>query len=259
VDRVQHLLGQVRYRKAVSFEDREAIFRQRYDAYLREGGIDPNERGLFTDEYDDTPNGSIFGLYIGDQLCASMRIHVATAACPAMPAMWAFSDVLEPELEVGKTIVDPSRFVVAYEASRQYPALAYITARLGWLAGAHYGADIVLSTARAEHQAFYRRVFNYHVVTECRPYHTLKKPLALLFLDYKANRGDVERRYPFLCSTRSERVRIFGPLLMTRVWDGASRQRPTAQPRIANNSTNKALVFSPRDGSALARNTNTRS
>lgn len=210
-DRVQMVLDLVRYRRAETPEDREAIFRQRYNAYLREGAIDPNPTARFTDEYDETPNAEVFGLYIGSRLVASMRIHATSADCKDMPAMWTFPDLLEPEIAAGRTIVDPSRFVVDYEASREHPELAYITARLGWIAGEHYDADLVLSTARAEHQAFYRRVFNYRLMSECRPYKTLKKPLSLLFLDYKIQKDVVERRYPFLRSTASERLEVFGP------------------------------------------------
>lgn len=211
-ERLKFLAASVKYRKAVTTREREAIFRQRYIGYLREAAIDPNPENRFTDEYDRSPNVTIYGIYLGGALCASMRIHVASRACRALPAMWAFSDILDPELDAGKLIVDPSRFVVDHHASRKHPELAYITARLGWMAGEHYDADIVLSTARKEHQAFYRRVFNYRVVSECRPYHILKKPLSLLFLDYKFHQKAVEARYPFLESTKSEREGIFGPV-----------------------------------------------
>ena len=210
VQRVQELVANIEYRRAVTQVERERIFRQRHAAYLKEDAIEPVDGGLFTDEYDETENGAVYGLYLGDRLCASMRIHVADASCRKLPAMWAFADVIDPEFDAGKTIVDPSRFVVDYEASRERPELAYVTARLGWIAGQHYNADIVLATARREHQAFYRRVFNYRLMTDCRPYHTLKKPLSLLFLDYKEQKEAVEGRYPFLRSTPEERERVFG-------------------------------------------------
>lgn len=211
VDRVQELLSNIHYRQAVTREERVAIFRQRYDAYLREGAIDANDAGLFTDEYDDVENAQLFGLWHGDRLCASMRIHATAPGCRKIPAMWTFADILEPELQAGRVIVDPSRFVVDQRASRDHPELAYVTARLGWIAGEHYGADLVLSTARAEHQAFYLRVFNYRLVADCRPYHTLKKPLSLLFLDFQHQKERVEARYPFLRSTAGERLAVFGP------------------------------------------------
>lgn len=211
VDKVQRLVERVEYRLAVTDAEREAVFRQRHEAYLREGAIDPLPSGLFTDEYDETENALVYGLYVDGELGASMRIHATSPDCRAMPALWTFADVIEPELALGRTIVDPSRFVVDHEASRAHPELAYVTARLGWIAGEHFDADIVLSTARAEHQAFYRRIFNYRLVAPCRPYRTLKKELSLLFLDYQIQKATVEARFPFLRSTPAERQRVFGP------------------------------------------------
>ncbi|MBP0441386.1 N-acyl amino acid synthase FeeM domain-containing protein [Tianweitania sediminis] len=210
VDRVQKLLERVEYRPARTPEDREQIFRQRYAAYLREGAIVANSTGRFTDPYDETPNAQLLGLFVDDNLCASMRIHATGSGCFELPAMWAFADILKPEMERGRRIVDPTRFVVDAQWSRQYPELAYLTARTGWVAGEHYKADLVLSTARAEHQAFYKRVFNYRLVCDCRQYHTLTKPLSLLFLDFQEQRNVVEARYPFLRSTRAEREAMFG-------------------------------------------------
>lgn len=209
-ERVSDLLAHVTYRVARTWREKEAIYRQRYDAYLREGAIEPIDDGLFTDEYDRTDNVQIIGLYVDGALSASMRIHHTTTGAHDMPAMWAFRDHVGPELARGRSIVDPSRFVVSYDASRRYPELVYLTARTGWIAGAHYDADLVLSTARTEHQAFYRRVFGYRLVCGCRAYGTLKKPLSLLFLDYKVQRSIVESRYPFFRSTPEERETIFG-------------------------------------------------
>jgi hypothetical protein len=49
VDRVHALLCRIEYRKAASPSEREAIYRQRHRAYLRERAIDPITGGLFTD------------------------------------------------------------------------------------------------------------------------------------------------------------------------------------------------------------------
>ena len=45
-DRVLALLERVNYRRADTAEEREAIFRLRYEAYLREGAIPPSTRDL---------------------------------------------------------------------------------------------------------------------------------------------------------------------------------------------------------------------
>lgn len=208
-ERAQNLLERLDFRRAETEEEREAIFRQRYNAYLGEGAILPNPDRRFTDKYDDLGNTWIIGLFLDERLVSSMRISVATKEFPDMPGMSAFADELQPELDAGKIVVDPSRFVVDRTVSRDNRHLAYLTARIGWIAAEYFKADLVLSTARKEHQAFYRRVFNYQVITEPRPYLGLTKPLGLLFLDYPAMRDEVNHRYPFFRSTFFERRMLF--------------------------------------------------
>ena len=78
-DRVLALLERVNYRRADSAEEREAIFRLRYEAYLREGAIPSSTSKRFCDALDDTTNAWIFGLYIEGELVSSIRLHVAVS------------------------------------------------------------------------------------------------------------------------------------------------------------------------------------
>ena len=208
-DGVADLLEKVDYRLALTEADREAIFRLRYQAYLREGAITPNFSRRFSDKYDDSDNSWIFGVYIDGQLASSIRIHVATAAYPEMPALGPFSDILVPELESSKVIIDPTRFVTNAEASRAYPDLRFATVRVPYIACEFFGADLLLATVRSEHQAFYRRTFGHVVAAEARPYPTLTKPLSLMTLDYFAMKDRVVHRYPFFRSTAFERRMLF--------------------------------------------------
>jgi hypothetical protein len=73
-DRISGLLARIEYRRADSVEDREAIFRLRYDAYLREGAISPDPSERFADRYDDAVNSYLFGLYVDDKLASSMSL-----------------------------------------------------------------------------------------------------------------------------------------------------------------------------------------
>src|SRR4249920_1401683 len=167
-DRVMALLERVDYRRADTHEDREAIFRLRYAAYRREGAIPHSASERFCDALDDTDNAWIFGLYIEGELASSIRMHVASRQSPVMPALNVFSDLLSPEIAVGRTIVDPTRFVIDRTASRRYPELCYVTTRLAVLASEYFSADLLLATVRAEHQAFYRRVFGHRLASEPR-------------------------------------------------------------------------------------------
>ena len=127
---VAKLLDRIDYRRADTAESREAIFRLRYQAYMRDGTITANASGTFSDHYDDTDNVYLFGLYIDGELASSIRIHVATREHPYFPTLEVFPEYLQPQLDAGKVIVDPTRFVADERLSRIHRALPYATLRL---------------------------------------------------------------------------------------------------------------------------------
>jgi N-acyl-L-homoserine lactone synthetase len=208
-DRVAQLLDRIDCRPAYSEEEREAIFRLRYQAYLREGAIGPNFSGTFCDPYDDSENAWLFGLYLEGELASSIRLHVAAGAYRDFPSRKVFADLLEPELDAGRVIVDPTRFVTDRRHSRLNPGLPHVTLRLAWLAAEYFAADHFLVAVRAEHQAFYRRTFNHRPICEPRPYPLLAKPISLMTLRYPSVAAQVHQRYPFFRSTFFERRMLF--------------------------------------------------
>jgi N-acyl amino acid synthase FeeM len=210
VDRVMKLLNRVDYRRIETAEEKESVFRLRYQAYMREGAIAPNASETFSDGLDNSPNVSIFGVYLDGKLASSIRLHVASPACGELPALNVFADILGPQLAAGRTIIDPTRFVADRELSRRYPELCYVTTRLAWLASEYFETDVLLATVRLEHQAFYRRTFGHQAICPARHYPSLTKPISLMALDYAASRVAVPRRYPFFHSTHFERRMLFG-------------------------------------------------
>src|SRR5262249_13562533 len=208
-DRVAQLLDRIDCRPAESAEDREAIFRLRYEAYLREGAIAPNFLGTFWDPYDDADNAWLFGLYLDGELASSLRLHIPTREHPDSPSHHVFPDLLQPELDAGKIILDPTRFVTSRHHSRLCPGLTYATVRLAWLAAEHFEADHFLVAVRAEHQAFYRRTFNHRLICEPRPYPLLAKPISWMTVHYPSAADWVHQRYPFFRSTFFERRMLF--------------------------------------------------
>jgi hypothetical protein len=208
-DRVLALLERVEYRQAETCEEREAIFRLRYHAYRREGAIAPNASERFADVLDDTGNTWIFGVHVDGELASSIRLHVASRKVRDLPALNVFPDMLSPELAAGKTIIDPTRFVIDRAASKRFPELCYVTTRLAWLASEYFHTDLLLATVRAEHQAFYRRLFGHRLLCDPRHYPSLAKPVSLMALDYAMVRGHVPQRYPFFRSTLFERRMLF--------------------------------------------------
>lgn len=202
------LFDKVDYRLVESAAEREDIYRLRYRAYLKEGAIDPNRAERVCDRFDDLPNSWIFGVYLNGELASSLRISVASSQFRDCPSMDVFPDLLGPEIERGKVIVDPTRFV-ADPSRANHPELPYITLRLAFVACAYFNADLGLATVRAEHQAFYRRVFMHRSISEPRDYPGLKKPIVMMAVDFPAMRDKVFARYPFLRSTLFERRMLF--------------------------------------------------
>jgi len=208
--RLAELVAKIDYQRADTPEQRKAIFRLRYEAYLRDGGILPNPERLFSDPYDDAANGYIFGLYIDGKLATAIRLHIASKdRIPDFPSLKVFPDYLQPELDAGKVLLDTTRFVADERLSRRYRGLPYATVRLCVLAAEHFGADHVLAAVRADHQAWYQRSFDHQVVCEPRPYPHLARPIGLLTVNFPAIKGEWYRRYPFFHSTALERRRLF--------------------------------------------------
>ena len=208
-DRLALLLAKTTCRRADSAEERDAVFRLRHEAYVRDAAIDPNRSGTFTDPYDEKSNVHIFGLHVDGELAGAIRLHIASAQHPEFPTGEVFPEHLLPEIGAGRVIVDVTRFVADWNLARVHRGLPYITLRLAWLAAEYFGGDHILAAVRVEHQAFYRRAFNFHLACGARPYPLLIKPVALMMLNFPTARDDMYRRYPFFHSTASERRKLF--------------------------------------------------
>lgn len=202
-------LEHVDYRLAETPQEKDTIYHLRYRAYLREGAILPSESQRVTDRYDDLPNNYTFGVYFRGELCSSIRISVLTSEFRGSPSSEMFSDMLHPELDRGRVIVDPTRFVADPDKAKRFPELPYVTVRLGWVACAHFNADIGLANVRPEHRAFYRKVFLQEPWGEPRLYPGLIKPVGLMAADYPAIRERVFQRFPYMRSSAFERRMLF--------------------------------------------------
>ena len=231
-DRMQDLLASVTCR-AVEGEDFEDVCRLRYAAYRRDGSLPERESERFSDRYDLLSNTTTFGLFTDSGLAGSLRVHLFDRDTPDSPATSTFPDIVEPWLDGGALLVDGTRFVVGEAAARRHPYLAYLVARIAWIAGHHYEPDWIVTTCRPEHQAFYRRVFGHEVIAAPRPYPNLTRPQGLMRLDQRARTSAVHRRYPFFHSTPRERSILFGArprALATTVAIGGTESRPRPGP-----------------------------
>jgi N-acyl-L-homoserine lactone synthetase len=203
------LLGQVDYRLAETPEELEEIYKLRYRAYLREGAIVESPLQRNTDQYDGLPNSWTFGVYFHGELYSSVRISVLTSAWRLSCSTEIFGEILHPRLDRGEIIIDPSRFVADPDKARRFPELPYLTLRLAYMACEYFNADLGLAIVRAEHQAFYRRVFLHETIAEPRLLPGLLKPVGLMAADFPALKEKVFERYPMMRSTAFERRMLF--------------------------------------------------
>src|ERR1700744_2103673 len=202
-------LEYVDYRLAETPEDKDELYRLRYRAYLREGAILPSPDERVSDRFDDLPNTFIFGVYVHGELFSSIRVSVLSSECRESPSLAMFPDLLDPELDRGKVIVDPTRFVADPEKARRFPELPYVTVRLGYVACGYFNADIGLANVRPEHRAFYRKVFLQEPWGEPRLYPGLIKPVGLVAARYHETRDTVFQRFPYMRSSAFERRTLF--------------------------------------------------
>jgi len=230
-DRVMRALERVEYRQALGAPDRERIFNLRYHAYLREGAIAAKDDERFTDPVDDQANCLIFGVHVDGELAGAIRLSIAVPGLPLIPTANVFPDTVLPQLEAGRVLVDPTRFVADARWSRELPELAYLTLRLPWLAMEQFHADIMLAAVRPEHYPFYRRLWGNTVVSPPRLYPGLAKPVMLSQLDYAKAAPRVEALYPFFRARRDERATIFGGSDLT--WRPAIVDTPPARPALS--------------------------
>jgi N-acyl-L-homoserine lactone synthetase len=202
------LLDRVDYQLAETDAERDEIYRLRYRAYLQEGAILPNKDHRVSDHFDDLPNSWIFGVRLDGELVSSLRISVASQAHPMTPSVEVFPELLKPELAKGKVMVDPTRFVAEPARAGRFPELPYMTLRLAYVACQYFNADIGLASVRAEHQAFYRRIF-LHTLAPPRDYPGLIKPISLMAINFPDQRERVFARFPHLRSSYFERRMLF--------------------------------------------------
>jgi N-acyl-L-homoserine lactone synthetase len=212
-DRLSSFIERIQPHRADTDEEREAIYRLRYDAYLKEGAIAPAFGRRFVDRFDELDNVFVFGVHYEGKLISSIRVNVVSEQYPDSPAMEVFPDVLTPHLKAGKVIIDATRFVVDAAASRHHPELPYATVRLGVLACEYFRADYGLATVRVEHQAFYKKLLLAEVMSQPRMYPSLKQPITLMATDCLEKGARILLRYPAMRSTAAERDRLFGSVI----------------------------------------------
>ncbi len=207
---VMEMLERIEYRRCETGEDLEAAYRLRYRAYHEHGLLDAIIDGKLVDHLDETPNCYCFGIFMDGELISTVRLHHLTHAMPISPAMTVFGDRLMPRLAAGETFIDPSRLAIDPDlSSSANRSLPYATLRLAVMANEYFGATGCVSMIRAEHAAFYARIFGSAAVGTPRIYPPFTFPAFLYESRCADNLQPTLERFPFFRSTAGERRMMF--------------------------------------------------
>ena len=120
-----------------------------------------------------------------------------------------FGEILHPRLDRGEVIIDPARFVADPDKAKRFPELPYVTVRLAYMACEYFNADLGLAIVRAEHQAFYRRVFLHETIAEPRLFPGLLKPVGLMAANFRRCGKGSSSVIRIMRSTAFERRMLF--------------------------------------------------
>jgi hypothetical protein len=164
---------------------------------------------MFHDAMDEINNAWLIGVFIDGELASALRLHISANLSDPLPTRTPFPDILEPLLRAGNLIIDVTRFVARLDFSQTYSEVPYLTLRPAFMAEDFLRADFIIAACRAEHQAFYRRMFGGVPWSAPRPYPHLKRPMALVGHPCDTLRDEVYTKYPFYRSTEREQQSLF--------------------------------------------------
>ena len=206
---MMQLLEHVEYRLITGGEDLEAIYRLRYQSYLRSGMCGPIASGMFEDRWDNLPNSYRFGVYFDGHLVSTLRIHYISSEHPYSPSVDAYPEILLARLARGESFIDGTRFATDADSAPAPGVLPFLTLRLGMVASCYFGQTAVLTPVKVEHSAFYHRIFHAEQKTEGKVFPGVLAPIALFEIPCGENLRLTLERFPFFKSTPMEQRLMF--------------------------------------------------
>jgi hypothetical protein len=217
-------------RVAGSYPERDAIFKLRYQSYLRAGLVSQNSFLRYIEPADHATNASLMGLYVDRRLISSLRLQISNASSPHFSSLELFPHVLEPLLRSDKTIVDMSRVVTEGESARPYVWMPYLILRSWIVAAEHFRADYISAAMRPQHLLFYSRLLGSELHSEIRRPPDDPTTLGLVTVSFASSAKRLYENLPFLRSTPLERQQLFEhgttPIKATALQSRRTRDTP---------------------------------
>jgi len=204
---INRVINGDRYRlqPAMDGKTREIVYSLRYSAYLDAEAIEPNDSGLFEDEFDNQPNCINHLLTRNGVTVAAIRsCYVSADRQTRSLGYLNYSEEIE-RVCASNSIVESNRFVVEPEFDR-LPLEAYILLFAAILEHRNTtGARFVMTAVRPKHIGLYKRLLNFSPWSPERVYPGLKVPMVLLGGDYHTDGETVISNIPKLLVSREER------------------------------------------------------
>lgn len=181
-------------------EERDRVYRLRYECYRRDGAIPPHPERRFTDSFDLAPNHFSFW---SNEPAATVRISVVRPdlGWTDAPVRHVYDGHPRFEPIAAQSFVEASRLCFGPLARRE--VFVRLVAHMAALAE-FYGVDWLIACPRVEHVRVYERMFGFRPLAEPRRYFGVAFETRLLGI----RRADLRA---FVATDR----------LMTRAWDEA--------------------------------------
>ncbi|MBN2331034.1 MAG: hypothetical protein JXC85_04400 [Candidatus Aenigmarchaeota archaeon] len=143
-------------RKANGHDELQAIFRLRYESYLRKGYIPSNQDGIMLDEWDESPDTTHFVAMESGELLGAVRLVLDSIK--GLPMERVFPEAIKKLRKQGRKVAEASTLVVAEGPSGSSRKLWMKLCRTLWMEAEARHIDDLCIAVTQNHVGFYKRL-----------------------------------------------------------------------------------------------------
>lgn len=175
---------EVKLKVAHSRDEREASFRLIYNAYLRAGLCEPNEKGLRFTPYQMLPSTDILIAKLREEVICTLSL--ARDGKLGLPMEELYSEAIASRRAAGLQLAEVTCLADRRSDARRFFAIFCDLSRVMVQLAVKAGIDQVLIAVHPRHAAMYRRYMGFQQVGEQRDWSKVQgKPAVPLCLDLK--------------------------------------------------------------------------